>query len=117
VQARDEVTQGMTSMADGAGREDPADWFGFRLRAWDAWDELHRSESPEAVKTTHRLKEIWAVSPAYVYEAARFFRQKLAGLRKRLRGTREGSAARMGRLTSAQKRLIQQAGYGVVGWP
>ena len=100
--ARDEVAK---------KHEDPAKWFGFRLRAWDAWEELRHFGAHEAYGVVNELEEIWNIWPNYIYRMERFLKQKKAGLKIRLFGSREGSAAKMGHLTNFQKELIKRSGY------
>ncbi|MFN0130109.1 MAG: glycosyltransferase family 2 protein [Verrucomicrobiales bacterium] len=87
---------------------DPADWFGFRGRAWEADLDL-RSHSPPAASgpaSDSPVAELAAIhrgrSPSFLHRLHRAWRRKSSGLKSRVRGTRAHAHYRTGLLTSHQ---------------
>jgi hypothetical protein len=77
----------------------PSAWFGFRLRAYDAWRDLEKFFPYAEEELKKELEGIWRRSAFSVFrfQFSGFFLRKLAGMKMRVLGYREHSSFRCGR--------------------
>jgi len=83
----------------------PSSWFGFRLRAYEAWKDLEKFFPSSEEELKAMLSKVGRFEGSKVakwkYEAAGWWGRKLGGLRKRLIGYREHRVFRCGRYAPA----------------
>jgi GT2 family glycosyltransferase len=77
----------------------PAAWFGFRLRAYQAWRDLEKFFPTEEDGLKNELQGIWKRNSCsgFRFQVSGFLLRKLGGLKLRLLGYREHSSFRCGR--------------------
>ncbi len=79
--------------------ESPVSWFGFRLRAYDAWRDLEKFFPGEKLDCESELRQIWETAwfSGFIFGMAGFFLRKIGGLKCRIFGHRWTIAYRVGR--------------------
>jgi len=92
---------------------DPARWFGFRARCWQAMRDLERFGSADPA-LLQGLREVAQRSPDFVYLFRYLLNRWSSGLKQRIVGDRLGRSFRTGPLTKDQIALIRETGYNVV---
>jgi GT2 family glycosyltransferase len=84
----------------------PAEWYGFRLRAYEAWRDLEKffpTEENELKENLERIflqKRKFRKTETLKYQAAGFLLRKLGGLKLRVLGYRENTSFRCGKFSS-----------------
>ena len=84
----------------------PAEWYGFRLRAYEAWRDLEKFfpiEEDELKENLERIflqKRKFRKTETLKYQAAGFLLRKLGGLKLRVLGYRENTSFRCGKFSS-----------------
>jgi GT2 family glycosyltransferase len=84
----------------------PAEWYGFRLRAYEAWRDLEKFfpiEEDELKENLERIflqKRKFRKTETLKYQAAGFLLRKLGGLKLRVLGYRENTSFRCGKYSS-----------------
>jgi glycosyltransferase involved in cell wall biosynthesis len=93
---------------------DPARWFGFRQRAWEAHDDLRRiGEADQSLQK--ELRQIFSdQTPTCCYHWHRRWKRWRGGLQARLTGRRAASVFKMGPLKSFQIEQLERLGYRLV---
>jgi glycosyltransferase involved in cell wall biosynthesis len=82
-------------------------YFGFRLRAWDAWESLKDLKfENNAVEISRSLKGLWGPGGGIVFRISRYFSRKKSGLKQRLTRTRQNSSSRPGKMNEQQTNLF-----------
>ena len=78
----------------------PSAWFGFRLRAYEAWRDLVKFFPYEEDKLKKDLEGIWRKNQfsVFSFQGVGFVLRKLGGLKLRVLGYREHASFRCGRL-------------------
>ena len=77
----------------------PAEWYGFRLRAYEAWRDLEKFFPGEENELKNELQGIWKKNwfSGFRFRISGFVLRKLGGLKLRLLGYREHASFRCGR--------------------
>ena len=85
----------------------PSAWFGFRLRAFEAWRDLESFFPLEENELKRDLQSIWKRSKFSIFnfQFAGFLLRKWGGLIQRLTGSRVKQSFRIGRYTEQEARL------------
>jgi hypothetical protein len=84
----------------------PAEWYGFRLRAYEAWRDLEKFfpiEEDELKENLERIflqKRKFRKTETLKYQLAGFLLRKLGGLKLRVLGYRENTSFRCGKFSS-----------------
>jgi GT2 family glycosyltransferase len=84
----------------------PAEWYGFRFRAYEAWRDLEKffpTEENELKENLERIflqKRKFRKTETLKYQAAGFLLRKLGGLKLRVLGFREHASFRCGKYSS-----------------
>jgi hypothetical protein len=86
----------------------PSAWFGFRLRAYEAWRDLERFFPGGEGELKKELKGIWRRSlfSGLGFQAAGFLLRKLAGVKLRVLGYREHNAFRCSKFTTPKRSML-----------
>jgi hypothetical protein len=83
----------------------PAEWYGFRLRAYEAWRDLEKFFPGEENELKENLERIFLQKRKFrkteilKYQAAGFLLRKLGGLRFQVLGYRENTSFRCGKFS------------------
>ena len=90
--------QSETSALEPLATLDPSAWFGFRLRAYEAWRDLRAFFPGEYLGLESGLEGIWKKSKfsVFSFQFSVFLRQKLGGLKQRIIGHRWPGSFRCG---------------------
>jgi len=80
----------------------PSAWFGFRLRAYEAWRDLERFFPDGETELKKELQGIWKKNwfSGFRFQVSGFVLRKLAGLKLRVLGYREHASFRCGKFSS-----------------
>jgi len=80
----------------------PSAWFGFRLRAYEAWWDLEKFFPVEENELKNELQGIWKRNwfSGSRFQASGFVLRKLGGLKLRVLGYREHDSFRCGKFSS-----------------
>lgn len=88
---------------------DPAQWFGFRARAWQALEGLGDDGDPQVAESLGQI--VSQGNSRLVYLLHRFATQKFSGLKARLAGTRANASFCTGKITPEQQALIEKIDF------
>ena len=93
--------------------KDPSSWFGFRLRAYEAWKDLEKFFPSSEEELKAMLSKVGRFEGSKVakwkYEIAGWWGRKVGGLKKRLFGYREHLVFRCGRYAPAHFEDLTEA--------
>ena len=80
----------------------PSAWFGFRLRAYEAWRDLEKFFPVEENELKNELQGIWKKNwfSGFRFQVSGFVVRKLGGLKLRVLGYRENTSFRCGKFSS-----------------
>jgi len=80
----------------------PAEWYGFRLRAYEAWRDLEKFFPHGEDELKNQLQGIWKGNwfSGFVFQVLGFILRKLGGLKLRVLGYREHASFRCGKFSS-----------------
>jgi GT2 family glycosyltransferase len=80
----------------------PSAWFGFRLRAYEAWRDLEKFFPHGEDELKNQLQGIWKGNwfSGFVFQVLGFILRKLGGLKLRVLGYREHASFRCGKFSS-----------------
>jgi hypothetical protein len=86
----------------------PAEWYAFRLRAYEAWRHLRAFFPGEYLDLENELEEIWKRSriSGFGFQVSGFVLRKLGGLLQRLTGSRAKRSFRVGQFTEQEEGLF-----------
>jgi hypothetical protein len=85
--------------------DSPVQWFGYRLRAYEAWQDLEKFFPGEKRECKEKLERIFLMPQKnrkvemFIYKAAGFLIRKFGGLKQRIVGHRWSAAYRCKRLS------------------
>ncbi|MDX2110989.1 MAG: glycosyltransferase [Verrucomicrobiota bacterium] len=95
-----------------SGRTDPLQWLGYRLRVWQACEDLRRAGvTGELVDTLSKL--LHGHDTPLLYKLVRHYWSIRGGFQQRLTGGRAHPCFRIGKLTAQQRERIRKSGYSV----
>jgi GT2 family glycosyltransferase len=100
-----ELARASESLASGRSTFDsstpPAEWHGFRLRAYEAWRDLETFFPFEESELKNNLQGIWKRNwfSGFRFQVSGFVLRKLGGLKLRVLGYRENSSFRCGKFS------------------
>ena len=85
----------------------PSSWFGFRLRAYEAWRDLRAFFPAEESQLKNDLKRIWKKNSfsVFSFQFSGFLIRKLGGLKLRVLGYREHTSFRCRKFTSFSPKM------------
>jgi GT2 family glycosyltransferase len=77
----------------------PAEWYGFRLRAYEAWRDLEKFFPDEEDELENELQGIWTRNwfSGFRFQVSGFVFRKLGGVKLRIMGYREHASFKCGR--------------------
>ena len=80
----------------------PSAWFGFRLRAYEAWRDLEKFFPDGEDELKNELQGIWKTNSfsGSKFQVSGFALRKLGGLKLRVLGYRENTSFRCGKFSS-----------------
>lgn len=90
---------------------DPVEWFGFRLRAWEASEDLAVVGEVYGELQTQLKPLFTGQSSARSYRWKWQLERWRGGIQVRLTGGRAGAAFQLGKITALQLEQLQQLGY------
>lgn len=91
---------------------DPACYFSFRARCWQAMRDIENSEAPDLI-LLNSLREVAKGSPDWVYASRSLFSRFAGGVKQRVIGNRLSHFFQTGPLAAHQIDLMREAGYEI----